>query len=329
MSKNVGIIGIGKYVPERVVTNFEFEKTMETSDEWIKTMTGVSERRFASSEEATSDLSIKAAQQALERANIAPEEIDMILVATITPDHLTPSTACIVQKKIGAINAGALDVNAACSGFIYALVLADSLVKSGASKKVLVIGAETLSRVVDMEDRNTAILFGDGAAAAVVAEVETGFGILSNYLGADGDITETLHIKAGGSRNPINRERIELKEQYIKMKGREVFKFAVNVLPSSTNVAMERAGIKAEDIDIVVPHQANVRIIEAASKKIGIPVDKFYLNLDRYGNTSAASIGIALSEAYEKGIVKKGDMLAMTGFGGGLTFGSLIMRWAY
>ncbi|MGL6131248.1 MAG: beta-ketoacyl-ACP synthase III, partial [Fusobacteriaceae bacterium] len=310
MSKNVGIIGIGKYVPERIVTNFEFEKTMETSDEWIKTMTGVSERRFASSEEATSDLSIKAAQQALERANIAPEEIDMILVATITPDHLTPSTACIVQKKIGAVNAGALDVNAACSGFIYALVLADSLVKSGASKKVLVIGAETLSRVVDMEDRNTAILFGDGAAAAVVAEVETGFGILSNYLGADGDITETLHIKAGGSRNPINRERIELKEQYIKMKGREVFKFAVNVLPSSTNVAMERAGIKAEDIDIVVPHQANVRIIEAASKKIGIPVDKFYLNLDRYGNTSAASIGIALSEAYEKGIVKKGDMLA-------------------
>ncbi|MGL6130831.1 MAG: beta-ketoacyl-ACP synthase III, partial [Fusobacteriaceae bacterium] len=304
-------------------------KTMETSDEWIKTMTGVSERRFASSEEATSDLSIKAAQQALERANIDPEEIDMILVATITPDHLTPSTACIVQKKIGAVNAGALDVNAACSGFIYALVLADSLVKSGASKKVLVIGAETLSRVVDMEDRNTAILFGDGAAAAVVAEVESGFGILSNYLGADGDITETLHIKAGGSRNPINRERIELKEQYIKMKGREVFKFAVNVLPSSTNVAMERAGIKAEDIDIVVPHQANVRIIEAASKKIGIPVDKFYLNLDRYGNTSAASIGIALSEAYEKGIVKKGDMLAMTGFGGGLTFGSLIMRWAY
>ncbi|MGL5963647.1 MAG: beta-ketoacyl-ACP synthase III [Fusobacteriaceae bacterium] len=329
MSKNVGIIGIGKYVPERIVTNFEFEKTMETSDEWIKTMTGVSERRFASSEEATSDLSIKAAQQALERANIDPEEIDMILVATITPDHLTPSTACIVQKKIGAVNAGALDVNAACSGFIYALVLADSLVKSGASKKVLVIGAETLSRVVDMEDRNTAILFGDGAAAAVVAEVESGFGILSNYLGADGDITETLHIKAGGSRNPINRERIELKEQYIKMKGREVFKFAVNVLPSSTNVAMERAGIKAEDIDIVVPHQANVRIIEAASKKIGIPVDKFYLNLDRYGNTSAASIGIALSEAYEKGIVKKGDMLAMTGFGGGLTFGSLIMRWAY
>lgn len=329
MSKNVGIIGIGKYVPEKVMTNFDFEKIIDTTDEWIRTRTGVEERRFADENEATSDLSLKAAEQALKNANINANELDMIILATITPDYPTPSTACIVQKKLGAINAGAIDVNAACSGFIYALVLAQSLVKAGASKKVLVIGAETLSRVIDMEDRNTAILFGDGAAAAVVGEVEENLGILSNYLGADGDITETLHIKAGGSRNPLNDERIEAREQYIKMKGQEVFKFAVNALPRSTNVAMERAGITAEDINIVIPHQANVRIIEAASKKLGIPVEKFYLNLNKYGNTSAASIGIALTEAYEKGAIKKGDMVAMTGFGGGLTFGSLIMKWAY
>lgn len=329
MTKNVGIIGIGKYVPEKVMTNFDFEKIIDTTDEWIRTRTGVEERRFAAEDEATSDLSLKAAEQALKNANVSPEEIDMILLATITPDHFTPSTACIVQKKLGAVNSGALDVNAACSGFIYALVLADSLVKAGASKKVLVIGAETLSRVVDMEDRNTAILFGDGAAAAVIGEVEEGCGILSNYLGADGDITETLHIKAGGSRNPLTDERMEAREQFIRMKGQEVFKFAVNALPKSTNIAMERAGITAEDIDIVVPHQANVRIIESASKKLGIPVDKFYLNLHKYGNTSAASIGIALAEAYENGAIKKGDMVAMTGFGGGLTFGSIIMRWAY
>lgn len=329
MSKNVGIIGIGKYVPERVMTNFDFEKIIDTTDEWIRTRTGVEERRFAAENEATSDLSLKAAEQALKDANIDPEELDMIILATITPDYPTPSTACIVQKKLGAINAGALDVNAACSGFIYGLVLAQSLVKSGASKKVLVIGAETLSRVTDMEDRNTAILFGDGAAAAVIGEVEEGLGILSSYLGADGDITETLHIKAGGSRNPLNDERIEAREQYIRMKGQEVFKFAVNALPKSTNIAMERAEIKAENVDIVIPHQANVRIIEAASKKLGIPVEKFYLNLNKYGNTSAASIGIALTEAYKNGVIKKGNVVAMTGFGGGLTFGSLIMRWAY
>ncbi|MGL5578880.1 MAG: beta-ketoacyl-ACP synthase 3, partial [Fusobacteriaceae bacterium] len=233
MSKNVGIIGIGKYVPEKVMTNFDFEKIIDTTDEWIRTRTGVEERRFADENEATSDLSLKAAEQALKNANINANELDMIILATITPDYPTPSTACIVQKKLGAINAGAIDVNAACSGFIYALVLAQSLVKAGASKKVLVIGAETLSRVTDMQDRNTAILFGDGAAAAVVGEVEENLGILSNYLGADGDITETLHIKAGGSRNPLNDERIEAREQYIKMKGQEVFKFAVNALPKS------------------------------------------------------------------------------------------------
>lgn len=327
--KSVGIIGLGKYVPEKVMTNFDFEKILDTTDEWIRTRTGVEERRFASADQATSDLALEAGKKAIEAAKISAEELDMIIVATVSPDHPFPSTACLVQKKIGAVNAAAFDLNAACSGFIYGLTLADSLIKSGMNKKILVIGAEVLSKLTDMEDRNTAILFGDGAAAAVVAEVETGYGILSSYLGADGDVSETLYVKAGGTRNPITEERVEAREQYIRMKGQEVFKFAVNALPKSTNEALTKAEMTPEDIDLVVPHQANIRIIESASKKLGIPLEKFYVNLNKYGNTSAASIGIALEEAYSKGLVKKGDNIAMTGFGGGLTFGSLIMKWAY
>lgn len=327
--KSVGIIGLGKYVPEKVMTNFDFEKIIDTTDEWIRTRTGVEERRFASEDQATSDLALEAGKRALEAAKISPEDLDMIIVATVSPDHPFPSTACLVQKKIGAVNAAAFDLNAACTGFIYGLTLADSLVKSGLNKKVLVIGAETLSKITDMEDRNTAILFGDGAAAAVVAEVEEGYGILSSYLGADGDINESLIVKSGGTRNPITKERVEAREQYIRMKGQEVFKFAVNALPKSTNEALIKAGMSPDDIDFVIPHQANIRIIETASKKLGIPLDKFYVNLNKYGNTSAASIGIALEEAHSKGLIQKGDNIALTGFGGGLTFGSLIIKWAY
>lgn len=328
-NKSAGIIGLGAYVPEKIMTNFDFEKIMETSDEWIRTRTGIEERRFAAPEQATSDLAVEAAKKALINANVSIDEIELIIVATCTPDYLVTSSACLVQKKLGAVNAAAMDLGAACSGFVYALTVANSMIVSGVYKKILVIGAETLSRIINMEDRNTAVLFGDGAAAAVVGEVEENYGILSSYLGSDGDINETLVVKAGGTKYPMTEERMENKENYLKMKGQEVFKFAVNALPNATKEALEKSGLSSEDVDIVIPHQANSRIIETASKKLGIPMDKFYLNLNKFGNTSAASIGIAMEEALNKKLIKKGDVVAITGFGGGLTFGSLIMRWAY
>ncbi|MGL5123524.1 MAG: beta-ketoacyl-ACP synthase III [Fusobacteriaceae bacterium] len=327
--KNAGIIGVGTYIPEKIMTNFDFEKIVETTDEWIRTRTGVEERRFASLEQATSDLGIKAAEKALINANIKIEDIDMILVATCTPDFQIPSTACIIQKKMGAIKAGALDINAACSGFVYGLTLANALIKSNTYKNVLVIGAETLSKITNMEDRNTCILFGDGAAAAVVSQVESNYGVLSTYLGADGDLEEALMIKAGGTRNPITEERIKNKEHFLSMKGQEVFKFAVKALPNATLEALNLAKISPEDVSFVIPHQANVRIIDVASKKIGIPIEKFYMNLNKLGNTSAASIGLALGEVLEKGLIKKGDNVVLTGFGAGLTYGALVMKWVY
>ncbi|MGL4533749.1 MAG: beta-ketoacyl-ACP synthase III [Fusobacteriaceae bacterium] len=328
-NKSAGIIALGAYVPEKIMTNFDFEKIMDTSDEWIKSRTGIEERRFAAPEQATSDLAVEAAKKALENGGISAEEIELIIVATCTPDYLLTSSACLVQKKLGAINAAAMDLGAACSGLVYALTVANSMVVSGVYKKILVIGAETLSRIIDIEDRNTAVLFGDGAAAAVVGEVEEGYGILSSHLGSDGDINETLIVKAGGSKYPMTEERMKNKENYLKMKGQEVFKFAVNALPNATKEALKKSGLSAENVDIVIPHQANSRIIETASKKLGIPMDKFYLNLNKFGNTSAASIGIAMEEALNKNLIKKGDVVAITGFGGGLTFGSLIMKWAY
>ncbi|MGL6167250.1 MAG: beta-ketoacyl-ACP synthase III, partial [Fusobacteriaceae bacterium] len=318
-NKSAGIIALGAYVPEKIMTNFDFEKIMDTSDEWIKSRTGIEERRFAAPEQATSDLAVEAAKKALENGGISAEEIELIIVATCTPDYLLTSSACLVQKKLGAINAAAMDLGAACSGLVYALTVANSMVVSGVYKKILVIGAETLSRIIDIEDRNTAVLFGDGAAAAVVGEVEEGYGILSSHLGSDGDINETLIVKAGGSKYPMTEERMKNKENYLKMKGQEVFKFAVNALPNATKEALKKSGLSAENVDIVIPHQANSRIIETASKKLGIPMDKFYLNLNKFGNTSAASIGIAMEEALNKNLIKKGDIVAITGFGGGLT----------
>ena len=327
--KQTGIIGLGTYTPERIVTNFDLEKIMDTSDEWIRTRTGIEERRFVEEGQATSHLSIEAAKRALKSSNVSIEEIDMIIVATSTPDYPIPTTACVVQKKLGAVNAAAMDLGAACTGFVYGLTVANSLVGTGAYKKVMVIGADTISSILDMNDRNTAVLFGDGAAAAIVGEVEEGFGILSTYLGADGDITETLTVKTGGSLHPVTEEVLKNREQFLKMKGQEVFKFAVRALPNATLEALKRANLKSEDIDIIVPHQANRRIIEAASKKIGVPIEKFVLNLNKVGNTSAASIGLAMGEAVEKNLIKKGDIVAITGFGGGLTFGSAIMKWCY
>lgn len=327
--KSVGIIGLGTYVPERVMTNFDFEKVVDTSDEWIRTRTGIEERRFASPEQGSSDLAVEASKKALEKAGLTPEDIDFIIVATGTPDYLIQSTACLVQHKLGAVNAAAFDLNAACSGFTYGLTMGEALIKSNMYKKVLVIGTEVLSRILDMKDRNTCVLFGDGAAAAILSEVEEGYGIISHYLGAEGEDDETLRVPAGGVKKPITEEVLEQRTNFLKMKGQEVFKFAVKALPKATLTAMEAGHIKPEDISMVFPHQANYRIIDSAAKRIGIPMEKFYLNLSRFGNTSSASIGIAMGEALDKGLVKKGDIVALTGFGAGLTYGSIIMKWCY
>ena len=327
--KNVGIIGLGTYVPENVMTNFDFEKIIDTSDEWIRTRTGIEERRFASADQATSDLGAEASKKALEKAGLSAEDIDMIILATTTPDYPIQSTACVVQELIGAVNAAAVDINAACSGFVYALTMAKGLIASGMNKKILVIGAEVLSKCVDMQDRNTCVLFGDGAAAAVVAEVEEGYGMLSQFLGAEADVKGALRTPAGGTRKPLSQEVLDERSNFLQMKGQDVFKFAVKALPKATLEALEGANLKAENIDMVFPHQANVRIIEAASKRLEIPMDKFYLNLNKFGNTSSASIGLSLGEALDKGLVKKGDTIALTGFGAGLTYASMIIKWSY
>ncbi|ADO83291.1 beta-ketoacyl-ACP synthase III [Ilyobacter polytropus] len=327
--KSAGILGMGIYVPEKIMTNLDFEKELDTSDEWIKSRTGIEERRFVADDQATSDLASEASKKALESAGMKPEDIDMVILATCTPDYLIQNTACIVQKKIGAVNAAAFDIQAACSGFVYGLTIASGMIKAGMYKKILVIGAEALSRVVDMQDRNTCILFGDGAAAAVVGEVEEGYGILSSYIKSEGEDDEILRMPAGGTKRPATIEEVENRETFLKMKGQDVFKFAVQALPKATREALKLAGKETTDLHMVFPHQANKRIIESAAKRLKIPVDKFYINLNKFGNTSAASIGLALGEALEKGLVKKGDVIALTGFGAGLTYGSAVIKWAY
>ena len=326
---SVGIKGMGYYVPENVVTNFDLEKIVDTTDEWIRTRTGIEERRFASPDEATSDLSYKAALKAIEVAKIDKNQIDMIIVATCTPDYIVQGTSCLVQNKLGLTSIPCLDVNAACSGFIYGMSMAYSLVKSKIYKNILVVGAETLSRIIDMQDRNTCVLFGDGAGAVIIGEVEEGYGILGLSLGAEGEDDMILKVPAGGTRKPNNEETIKNRENFLVMKGKEVFKFAVTVLPKVTLDALEQSKLSVNDLSMIFPHQANERIIEAASKRIEFPLEKFYMNLNRFGNTSAASIAIALGEALEKGLVKKGDNIALTGFGAGLTYGSMVMKWAY
>ena len=327
--QSIGIKGMGYYVPENVFTNFDFEKIIDTNDEWIRTRTGIIERRFASKEQATSDLAYEAALKAIESAKIKKEDVDMIILATVTPDYFAQGAACIVQHKLGLKKIPCFDLNAACTGFIYGLEVAYSLVKSGLYKNILVIGAETLSRIVDMRNRNTCVLFGDGAAAAIVGQVEEGYGFLGLSIGAEGEDDMILKIPAGGSKKPNTEETIKNRENFVVMKGQEVFKFAVRVLPKVTLEALKKAKLNVQDLSMIFPHQANLRIIESAAKRMKFPLEKFYMNLSRYGNTSSASVGIALGEAIEKGLVKKGDNIALTGFGGGLTYGSTIIKWAY
>lgn len=327
MNIKAGILGVGSYLPTKILDNFHFEKIMDTSDEWIKTRTGIKERRVADDSQATSDLATNAALNALECANINPEDIDLIIVATATPDMFFPSTACLVQENIKAVNSAAFDISAACSGFIYGITIAKQFVETKMYRNVLVIGAETLSRALDYDDRSTAILFGDGAGAVVIGSVEEG-GILSTYLGSDGKGKDFLNIPAGGSRLPANKDTLENKLHTIKMSGNDVYKFAVRIMGEASLKALEQAGLNQNDIDFLIPHQANIRIIEASAKRLKLSMDKVYVNLHEYGNMSAASVPVALDEAYRKGKINKGDNIVLVGFGGGLTWGASVIQWS-
>jgi 3-oxoacyl-[acyl-carrier-protein] synthase-3 len=324
--RKAGIIGLGKYLPDKVLTNKDLERIVDTTDEWIVTRTGIRERRIARSDEATSDMATEAAKKALASANLKPEDIDLIIVATITPDMFFPATACLVQEKIGARQVPAFDISVACSGFIYGLAIANQFISSGAYKHALVIAAEKLSAVTDWTDRNTCVLFGDGAGAAVLGPVEKG-GILSVYLGADGKQGELIKLPAGGSRIPATRKSIEDKLHFIKMNGAELFKHAVRIMADAGMEATRPLGLKAEDVSLIIPHQANVRILNAAAKRMGISEDKIYLNIDKYGNMSAASSAIALVEAVEEGRIKRGEKVLLDAFGGGLTWGAIVIEW--
>ncbi|MGO1469444.1 MAG: beta-ketoacyl-ACP synthase III [Tissierella sp.] len=322
-----GITGVGSFLPKKVMTNSDLEKIVDTSNEWIIERTGIKERRIAEDDMATSDLSAIAAQRAMENAGIVPEDIDLILVATITPDHLFPSTACMVQKHIGAINAAAFDINAGCTGFIYALTTAKAFIKSGIYRKILVIGSEALSKIVNWKDRNTCVLFGDGAGACIVEPCEEGFGMIAEELGSDGRKGDVLIVPAGGTRKPTSLETVEEGLNFIEMDGREVFKFAVRIMGKSSKSVLKKANLKTEDIDLLIPHQANIRIIDSALKKLNLSKEKVFVNLDKYGNMSAASIPVALDEALKVKKLKKGDNLLLVAFGAGLTWGSIVLKW--
>ncbi|WP_066639341.1 beta-ketoacyl-ACP synthase III [Desulfolucanica intricata] len=324
---NAGIVGLGTYVPDRILTNLELQQIVETSDEWIRTRTGIKERRIAAPEQATSDLAYESAKRALESSGVTPNEIDLIIVATNTPDMFFPATGCIIQERLNAQRAAAFDLEAGCTGFIYGLVAADAFISSGIYKTVLVIGADILSRVVNWKDRNTCVLFGDGAGAAVLRPVETDRGILSVCLGSDGSGAENLTIPAGGSRLPTSLKTLEEDLHYIHMNGRDVFKFAVKAMGDASKKVIAGAGLKQEDIDFLVPHQANIRIIESAAKRLKLPMDKVLVTVDRYGNNSTASIPLALEEAVEDGRIKDGQNIVLVGFGAGLTWGAVAMRW--
>ncbi|MDQ4019671.1 MAG: ketoacyl-ACP synthase III [Actinomycetota bacterium] len=323
----VGITGVGVYVPERVLTNADLEQMVQTSDEWITERTGIKERRIAADGEAASDMALPAARQALERAGVEAEDVDVVLVATSTPDMLFPTTATLVARDLGSTRAAAYDILAACSGFIYGLAQAYSAVSSGVSKKVLVVGSEALSTIVDWDDRGTCILFGDGAGAAVVEEVAEG-GFLGFELGADGSGGDDLYVAAGGSRNPASAETVANEMHLIRMKGQEVFRFATRVMVSSAANLLEECEATVDDVDLYVPHQANKRIIDHAAKNLGLPPEKVFVNIDRYGNTSAASIPIGLAEAIEQGSLAPGTNVLMSAVGGGFTWGSAFMTWS-
>ncbi|PLX79570.1 MAG: 3-oxoacyl-ACP synthase [Desulfuromonas sp.] len=321
------IIGTGSYVPEKVLTNADLEKMVETSDEWITARTGIRERHIAADKEYTSDLATKAAQNALDMAGVKAEEIDYLVVGTITGDYPWPATACIVQSNLGAVNAGAVDVSAACSGFVYALAAASDRIQAGHAKKALVIGAETLSRIIDWEDRNTCILFGDGAGAVVLEAQEGEAGILSTHLHADGTQLELLYQPGFATRILPSIEALKERPNFLYMQGNEVFKVAVRSLTEVANIALKANQMKVEDIDLFIPHQANIRILEATAKRLKLRSEQVYINVDRFGNTSGATIPLALDEVNRAGKLKAGDILLLDAFGGGFTWAAAMVRW--
>jgi 3-oxoacyl-[acyl-carrier-protein] synthase-3 len=323
------IAGLGIAVPDRVVTNADFEKSLDTSDQWIVERTGIRERRIAGPGESLAMLSKQAAEIAMERAGITAGDLDAIVLGTATPDRLLPSTACDLQALLGADKAGAFDISAACPGFIYAITVAEGLIAAGQSENVLVVGAEKLSTITDMTDRSTAILFGDGAGAAVIRPVSNsnGRGILSTFIRSDGKLAPLLYRPGGGACDPISDKVVRERSHFIKMAGREVFKAAVLAMSQACDEALSRAGVTSDQIDLLVPHQANIRIIEATAKHAGIPMEKVMVNVDRYGNTSSASIPLAIDQAVTEGRIKPGSLLLLVAFGAGFTWGSVVVRW--
>lgn len=327
MIHHVGILGTGSYLPEKVLTNADLEKMVETSDEWIVTRTGIRERRIAAPEQASSDLAYEAAQKALKAAGLRGEDLDLIIVGTVTPDSFFPSTANILQDRLGARHAASFDLAAACSGFLYGVVTASQFIRNGSYRYALVVGVDTLSKITNYEDRNTCVLFGDGAGAVVIGPVPEGYGLLAFELGSDGSGGSLLNMPAGGSRLPASVETVEKKLHTIHMSGQDVFKFAVRIMQTASLNVIEKAGLAPSDIDFLIPHQANYRIIEAAMRRLQLDESRVVINLDRYGNMSSASIPVALDEALRQGRIKDGDHLVLVGFGGGLTWGAAVVRW--
>ena len=325
--RTVSIIGTGSYVPEKILTNEDLSRIVDTSDEWITTRTGIKERRVAAKGEDTSDMATKAALRAIEQAKISPKEIDLILVATATPDMLFPATACFVQKKIGATNAACLDISAACAGFLFGVEIAQQFITSHTYDIVLVIGADKLTSITNWTDRNTCVLFGDGAGAAILKHRGGSHGVISTHIGSDGRYSDILFMPGGGSRCPITRENAHMNLATIHMTGKEVYKQAVTAMLGAAKIALDEAGLSINDIACIIPHQANLRIIEAIADRLGAPLEKFMVNLDRYGNTSAAAVAIALDEANRSGRIKPGDYILMVVFGGGLTWASTVIEW--
>jgi 3-oxoacyl-[acyl-carrier-protein] synthase-3 len=325
--RSVSITGVGSHLPARVLTNADLEKMVETTDEWITTRTGIKERRLAGPDEATSDLAVAAARKALASAGVTPDQVDLIIVATITPDMLFPSTACLVQHKLGAVRAAAFDIEAACSGFVYALDIASHFVASHTYNTVLVIGAEKMSSVVDWTDRNTCVLFGDGAGAAVLQNRPNAHGLLTTCLGSDGGKAGLLELPAGGSACPATADSVSKKLHFLRMDGKETFRNAVNAMVSAANEALSRCGVTVADVKCIIPHQANQRILSAVAERLEAREDQLFVNVDRYGNTSAASVAIALDEAVAAGRIQRGDLVLLVVFGAGLTWGAALIEW--
>ncbi len=326
-SRTVSIIGTGSYLPDRVLTNADLEAIVDTNDQWIIERTGIRERRIAAEGQFTSHLAAEAAKAAMENAGVTPEEIDLILVATITPDTFFPSTACHVQRLIGAKNAACFDVNAACSGFLYSLEVAQQFIANHTYSTVLVIGADKLSSIVNWQDRNTCVLFGDGAGAAVLRYRAGSHGVITTFMGSDGNFGDILHMPGGGCALPITKENADQKLNTLHMNGRETFKQAVTSMLAATKKALEQSGLTVDDLQCIIPHQANIRIIEAMADRLDVPMSKFHINLDRYGNTSAAAVAIALDEAARTGRFEVGDYILLVVFGGGLTYASSVIQW--